>query len=681
MITLRPLLSLTTSIFLMSACAETPGVITLFTVSAERSVLAPGDSMLVAAQVEGTGKWSTFANWAVTPETAGRMRNPFSAGSAFLASEAVTDATPVVIRAVSYTDPTQAAELNITVTPNLVRSIEIVPARSAVAPDKTVNLRAKVLALGTASAEVAWKVESGGGILSAERGETVAFTAAGLVAGSKVKVVATSVGMPGVFGAVELSVVELPVVQRFSSSKMTLPGGGGLVDLTWTVSGAEKVMLSPEVGEVTENSKTVDVRQKTAFVLTASNAAGSDSKTVEVKVENQGVLEWVRYFGVPGSKNYGVVSDEQGNVYVVGGTAENSSCGLIAGLNDVFVLKYNLDGTRQWCRQFGTPANDIGVDLVADKNQNVYVVGSTAGKLGSIVSGDQDAFIAKLNRNGQTQWVSQFGSNAYDVGNSVILTKSATLAVGGLTRGVFGSQLFGELDMFLSELDLQGNVLSKSQFGSASDDVVWDLFEEDGGSFSVAGSSVTGKSDAGQKLKDLDVWSLSKIGERAGTTKLGSVGESFIWSNKIEGRMNSSVVLTTITGAVEARSYRSSTGLNWTSQLESAGLRPEYPGPSVTDEQGRTIVLVNHQFLTDGGVPNVADSDAGVDGGTMTKRSVMTLFILDREGRTVSISNGLAEDDLTINAARMDSAQNLFVVGSVQADGTPKSRAFIAKFR
>ena len=55
----------------------------------------------------------------------------------------------------------------------------------------------------------------------------------------------------------------------------------------------------------------------------------------------------------------GVATDSSANVYVTGYTEGGLDGNTSAGSADIFVLKYNSSGTKQWTNQIGTAGNDI----------------------------------------------------------------------------------------------------------------------------------------------------------------------------------------------------------------------------------------------------------------------------------------------------------------------------------
>ena len=94
-----------------------------------------------------------------------------------------------------------------------------------------------------------------------------------------------------------------------------------------------------------------------------------------------------------------------------------------AGYNDLFVVKYNSSGTKQWTKQLGTSSTDLANGVATDSSGNVYVVGYTYGELdGNTNTGASDIFVVKYNSSGTKQWTKQLGSSSpdYDYGRSNI---------------------------------------------------------------------------------------------------------------------------------------------------------------------------------------------------------------------------------------------------------------------
>ena len=109
----------------------------------------------------------------------------------------------------------------------------------------------------------------------------------------------------------------------------------------------------------------------------------------------------------------GVATDSSGNVYVTGGTKGGLDGNTSAGNTDLFVVKYNSSGTKQWTKQLGTLGRDHARGVATDSFGNVFVAGDTYGGLdGNTNAGYNDLFVVKYNSSGTKQWTKQLGSSS-----------------------------------------------------------------------------------------------------------------------------------------------------------------------------------------------------------------------------------------------------------------------------
>ena len=75
-----------------------------------------------------------------------------------------------------------------------------------------------------------------------------------------------------------------------------------------------------------------------------------------------------------------------------------------SGLYDLFLVKYNSSGNKQWTKQLGTSSVEYSSGVTVDSSDNIYVTGDTFGGLdGNTNSGDYDVFLLKYNSDGVLQ--------------------------------------------------------------------------------------------------------------------------------------------------------------------------------------------------------------------------------------------------------------------------------------
>ena len=113
----------------------------------------------------------------------------------------------------------------------------------------------------------------------------------------------------------------------------------------------------------------------------------------------------------------------------------------------------------------GTPTIEEGNGVAVDSSDNIYVTGSTQGKLDTY-SGSVDTFLVKYNSSGTKQWTRQFGapsflrksqynsssgmSSSANKGIGVAVDSSGNIYVTGNTEGgMDGNTNSGKNDIFL----------------------------------------------------------------------------------------------------------------------------------------------------------------------------------------------------------------------------------------
>ena len=137
-----------------------------------------------------------------------------------------------------------------------------------------------------------------------------------------------------------------------------------------------------------------------------------------------------------------------------GGLDGNTS----AGYNDLFVVKYLDNGKKQWTKQLGTSSTDLANGVATDSSGNVYVSGVTYGGLdGNTNAGNSDLFVVKYNSSGTKQWTKQMGSSSRDYDYGVATDSSRIAYVSGDTYGGLDNNTnAGYNDLFVVKYNSSG---------------------------------------------------------------------------------------------------------------------------------------------------------------------------------------------------------------------------------
>ena len=214
-------------------------------------------------------------------------------------------------------------------------------------------------------------------------------------------------------------------------------------------------------------------------------SAGNDDIFL-VKFNGDGVVQWSQRFGSTGDDwGLALAVDAANNIYVTGYFNGIVNFGGVnyasAGLEDVFLAKYNSIGVHQWSRRFGGAGSDAGRGLAVDGAGNLFMTGSFAGNVdfggGALVNaGSLDIVLAKYSTvAGAHIWSKRFGNASDDYGTSVAVNALGHVFVTGwFTTSVnFGGGVLasvGLTDTYLARFDGVGTHVWSQRFGSTLDD-------------------------------------------------------------------------------------------------------------------------------------------------------------------------------------------------------------------
>ncbi|WZI67215.1 MAG: SBBP repeat-containing protein [Gloeotrichia echinulata CP02] len=222
-----------------------------------------------------------------------------------------------------------------------------------------------------------------------------------------------------------------------------------------------------------------------SFGSTSLTSAG-DSDAFITKLDTNGNVLWAQNFGgTSADKSVGITSDGAGNTYATGtfsGTASFGSTTLTsAGDSDAFITKLDSSGNFLWAQKLGGTFADSGFGITVDGAGNTYVSGvfrdiASFGSTSLTSAGNSDAFVAKLDANGNVVWAKKFGGSGIDEGTGIVADGSGNINFTGVFSGTAsfdGITLtsVGDADAFNVTLDSNGNILSVSSSGNTSLDL------------------------------------------------------------------------------------------------------------------------------------------------------------------------------------------------------------------
>jgi uncharacterized delta-60 repeat protein len=191
-----------------------------------------------------------------------------------------------------------------------------------------------------------------------------------------------------------------------------------------------------------------------------------------------GFSTWAMSLGGPGTDDiFRGVEAASGGGYIVAGTTDSFG----AGKNDAWIIKLDEEGNAVWQRTYGGKGGDVARAIKSTADGGFVIGGLTY----SFTSGGADFWVLKFDANENLQWQKSYGGPQNDMAHAIEPTSDGGFLVGGFTTS-FGAVL---KDYFVIKLDSEGDVQWQKRFGGAKDEVVRILKETSDGKYLVGGFS------------------------------------------------------------------------------------------------------------------------------------------------------------------------------------------------
>ncbi|HEU4903555.1 MAG TPA: hypothetical protein VFT06_12205 [Flavisolibacter sp.] len=157
-----------------------------------------------------------------------------------------------------------------------------------------------------------------------------------------------------------------------------------------------------------------------------------------LKLDNQGKMVWQKTFG--GSDDelaFSVFSTRDGGYVIAGSTRSND--GNVAGYHgngDALVVKVDKNGTKEWQSTLGGSASDFASSIIETSEGGYIMVGQTGSKDGDVTNhhGRMDAWVVKLDKNGNKQWQKTFGGTEAEGADFIIESSEGGYIMAGWTN-------------------------------------------------------------------------------------------------------------------------------------------------------------------------------------------------------------------------------------------------------
>jgi len=230
------------------------------------------------------------------------------------------------------------------------------------------------------------------------------------------------------------------------------------------------------------------------------------------------VIEWQRNYGGSNDDVFNSIQNTSDGGYILAGNTSSTDFNVTKnhGKIDFWVVKQNSNGGIEWQKSYGGSGNDNAYSIIQTSDGGYVVVGSTTSKDGDISKNDwpnvESFWIIKLDAKGNIQWNKCFDGNHTDIAYSVTEAHDSGYVVAGLAYSFNGDladftpQELRSADMVIIELNLDGDLIWKKEFGGKGYDEAISIAKTPDSGYIVAGNTRSANEDTNPNHNIMDAW-------------------------------------------------------------------------------------------------------------------------------------------------------------------------------
>jgi NAD-dependent dihydropyrimidine dehydrogenase PreA subunit len=236
-----------------------------------------------------------------------------------------------------------------------------------------------------------------------------------------------------------------------------------------------------------------------------------------VKLNSDGDIEWEQSLG--GSRDEFLYSLQQTSDegYILAGKTKSYD-GDVTGFHggnfehDYWVVKLSPTGEIEWEKALGSTGHEVTRSVIQTNDGGYMVAGFTTGSIdGDITSnnGAWDAWIVKLDAEGEIEWEKSLGSYHDDYAHEIRQTTDGGYILAGCTEYIPGSH--GSKDFLAMKLTSTGEIDWQAAYGGTAFDRAYSVRQTNDDGFIIAGFTESNNGDVSGNNGDIDFF-LVKLG-------------------------------------------------------------------------------------------------------------------------------------------------------------------------
>ncbi len=241
----------------------------------------------------------------------------------------------------------------------------------------------------------------------------------------------------------------------------------------------------------------------------------------EKESSKENSLDWSKTYG---GSQFDIPSDikqtkDLGYIIIGYSKSDDGDINIINAETDAFIMKLNTEGNIEWVNSFGGDLDDFVYSVEQTVDGGYIVAGKSESINGALTrnNGVYDIWITKFDEKGEIIWSNSYGGSYSDNAHDIIETEDYSYIITGLSESKIGDFKlnYGKSDAFVLKVDDSGNLLWIKNYGGNLDDSSAEIVLLENGDLTLAGStkSINGDINSNDSEEKVWVYRIDKNGE------------------------------------------------------------------------------------------------------------------------------------------------------------------------
>jgi len=210
-----------------------------------------------------------------------------------------------------------------------------------------------------------------------------------------------------------------------------------------------------------------------------NKSSTGNSDGLLIRIDSNGEQVWMKTLGGASDDILKSVHPTPDGGYILVGSTRSYGVGGF----DMWLVKVDIEGNEEWQQTFGGIAEDYGESVIPSLNDGYILTGST----NSSGIGNFDIWLVKTDTVGNIEWDKTFGSINHDSGKSIC----QVLDGGYIITGSTSSTDVSDSNAYLLRLDVNGNLEWEKTFGGTDWDEGEKVIIDKNGDYIITGETAS----------------------------------------------------------------------------------------------------------------------------------------------------------------------------------------------